>query len=234
MLFRSARAADPAIRLAEDAAVKDVQRGEIHVYGRDETVARVRAEARPGIRVRAHGSGLGVAWISREADLDEAAQALACDVIAFDQRGCLSPRIAMVEGYETRANAFGHAIHRALGHAERRVSRGRLDADERSLATMYVSTLQFAGRVYAEDDHIVGVGMGGAPLLLPPAGRHVHVASARDIAAARSLLAPLLPVVVAAGSDDRAAVLQIVPAHARISALGQMQRPPLDGPVDRR
>jgi hypothetical protein len=40
--------------------------------------------------------------------------------------------------------------------------------------------------------------------------------------------------VVAIGSDDPQAAAAIAPEHARVSPLGRMQLPPLDGPVDRR
>ncbi len=40
--------------------------------------------------------------------------------------------------------------------------------------------------------------------------------------------------IVAVGTDDPAAHGAIAPPHARVSALGEMQRPKFDGPVDRR
>jgi hypothetical protein len=50
---------------------------------------------------------------------------------------------------------------------------------------------------------------------------------------AADALAPMAPYVVAAGSDDVLAAQRLVPS-GRVSSLGQMQHPPLDGPVDRR
>ena len=46
-----------------------IEAGAIHVYGRDETIAAVRAAARPGVVVRGHGAGLGVALVTPAADL---------------------------------------------------------------------------------------------------------------------------------------------------------------------
>ena len=229
-----AAANDPSITLVEDAQVEDAREGELHVYGTDGTIARVQSLTRPGVRVRAHGSGMGVAWISARANLPDAAAALADDVIAFDQRGCLSPRIALVQGPQARADAFGHAVHRALDQAQRKIPRGDLDQDERAAASIYVATLQYAGRVYGSGNHVVGVGTAGAPLLLPPPGRHVHVAAVRDARSAHTLLTPISRAIVAIGTDDRSVVQDLVLPQARVSTLGEMQCPPLDGPVDRR
>jgi hypothetical protein len=49
-----------------------------------------------------------------------------------------------------------------------------------------------------------------------------------------SALSPIARFVVAVGTDDLASLGSMAPAHARRSVLGAMQRPPLDGPVDRR
>ncbi len=112
--------------------------------------------------------------------------------------------------------------------------RGLLHDDERAEAARYGATMAFAGRTLAGEAHLVGLAPLGAPLLVPPPGRHVHVVPVASLADARSLLAELAPVIVAVGTDDAARVKSLAPAHARISALGAMQRPPLDGPVDRR
>jgi hypothetical protein len=229
-----AAAATDAVRLAEDASPMDVARGEIHVYGRDDTIARVRAAARPGVRVRGHGAGMGIAWICAEADPVDAANALASDVVPFDQRGCLSPRIALVCGDDARALAFARALHDALAAWSARVPRGALSADEAEQRARYASTMSFAGRVLAAPEHLVALAPAGAPLAVPPPGRHVHIAHVPDAASAVHLLAPLARFVVVVGAADPRDAAALAPPHARISPLGAMQRPPLDGPVDRR
>src|SRR5262249_12245469 len=82
-----AAARDPRIELAEALDVGEVERGEIHVYGRDETIAAVRGAARDGVRVVGCGAGMGVALVSSRSPLVDAAEALASDVVVFDQRG---------------------------------------------------------------------------------------------------------------------------------------------------
>lgn len=225
---------DPAIVLDEALDVAAVEAGELHVYGHDATIADVRARARPGVRVLGHGSGMGVAWISARADVAASASALAEDVIAFDQRGCLSPRAALVEGPAERADAFAEALHAELERQGALVPRGPLPAAERAASDRYVATMTYACRALVGREHAIGIAPPGAPMVASPAYRHVHVTSCADEAAARALVAPLAPALVAVGSDDEAAARRLAPAWARVSALGRMQRPPLDGPVDLR
>jgi hypothetical protein len=220
------------------------------VYGRDETIAEVRSRARAGVVVRGHGAGLGVAFIAGDADADftevttaadggraaltALAGALATDVVPFDQRGCLSPRVALVEGPPSRAAAFAGALHHGLAVLGSRVPRGALTSDERSEATRWRETLAFAGRVWDGADHAVALAPRGMPLAVPPAGRHVLVAAVASASAARELLAPFARFVVSVGGRDSESLVAIAPTHARRARLGRMQRPPLDGPVDRR
>jgi len=227
-------AGDLAVSLDEELDVADVESGEIHVYGRDETIADVRARARRGVRVRGHGSGMGVAFVSARADLAEAAHGLADDVVVFDQRGCLSPRVAIVEGGEARASAFAEALHAELERLEVIVPRGAVPADERAAADRYVATMTYASRALVGRSHAVGVAPPGAPIILPPPYRHVHVAVCASRDEAKALLAPLARGVVTVGSDDADAARAIAPPWARVAILGRMQRPPLDGPVDQR
>jgi hypothetical protein len=133
---------------------------------------------------------MGIAVITESADLDAAAEALADDVIAFDQRGCLSPRIAFVAA--SSAFAFGEKLHAALTAREQRIPRGELSSSERADAQRYADTLRFAGTLY--EGSIVAIGL----------------------------------------DDPNHSIVPRLPQHARTSALGRMQRPRLDGPVDRR
>ena len=225
---------DPCLSLAPDLDVASIEGGELHVYGRDETIDTLRARAKPRVRVRAHGTGTGVAIVTPSDDLDATARALAADVVAFDQRGCLSPRIVFVLGPAARSSSFATALDDALTRLQRVVPRGRLADDERASAARYESTLAFAGRILRGDGHVIGVAAAEAPLVLPPVGRHVHIVPVDSPPALRLKLAPLASVVVAVGVSELARYAPYVPSHARLSAVGAMQRPPLDGPVDRR
>jgi hypothetical protein len=222
---------DEALAIVDerDPRVSDADR--IDVYGRAETIAEVRGRARPGVSVRAHGPGLGVAVVTRAVDPVDASRALAADVVVFDQRGCLSPRVALVEGDPVRGEAFADSLHASLSDWARRVPRGVLEDEERAEARRWQESLAFAGRVWSGPQHAVGL---GDRLLVPPSGRHVLVVPVPDLPAAARLLAPVAAAIVTVGTDDPGRVRDLAPAHARIAALGRMQRPPLDGPVDRR
>jgi hypothetical protein len=227
-------AGDTAVALVDERDVARIDAGEVHVYGRDDTIASVRARARPGVVVRGHGSGMGLAIVSHGARLDAVADAVALDIVAFDQRGCLSPRLAIVMGSAARAEEFAEALHASLGALGTRIPRGQIGADERADACRWRDTLAFAGRVWDASDHAVALAPEGSPLSVPPAGRNVTVIPVPSPDAVVTALAPVARFVVAVGTDDLAGLGGMAPAHARRSLLGRMQRPPLDGPVDLR
>jgi hypothetical protein len=223
---------DRSLWLDKDLDITSIQRGEIHVYGRDETIQEVIAKSR--VKVVGHGSGMGIAWISRDADIKAAAVALAGDVVAFDQRGCLSPRIALVEGDDARATSFGGALHEALERLDHTIPRGEIPSGERAEAARYVATMTYAGQTLVGSTHVVAIAEAGSPLALPPPYRHVHVASSANVDAAALQIARFSRGIVTVGSDDLDAARRLAPPWARLAKLGWMQRPPLDGPVDRR
>ncbi len=231
-------AGDPAVSIAQGRDVAAVPADRIDVYGRDETIARVRAAARPGVTVRGHGAGLGIAWVAGpEGELAGAACAVAADVVPFDQRGCLSPRVVFVLGTPARGEAFAVALNQGLETLASRVPRGILGPAERGESARWRETLAFAGRVWVGSDHVVALGGPEMPVALPPAGRHVLVVPVDSEASARERLAPIARFVVSVGCDARGSgdpVRAVAPPHARVAPLGRMQHPPLDGPVDRR
>ncbi len=223
--------ADPRVVLAPDLDVASVASGEIHVYGRDETISEVRRAAGPRVIVRGHGAGMGVALVT--GDLARAADALADDVIAFDQRGCLSPRVAFVVA-DRDAAAFGRALFDALEARGRDVPRGSLDASESEEAARWTSTVAYAGTLHRGASCAVGVLEVGATII-PPSGRHVLVRPLATLGDFARELGDDARFVTAIGSDLTLGELRAIsPKHARLSALGAMQRPPLDGPVDLR
>ncbi len=229
------RANDPAIEITDPEDRDLPAAGEVHVYGRDETLDRVRAAASRSVLVRAHGAGMGVAIVDGKDDLEACAARVADDVVLFDQRGCLSPRVAIVLGDSAQADRFVSALAARLGELAVTVPRGMLDDAERREVARYAATVSFAGSLVRGDDFAVGLAP-DSPIVVPPPGRHVHVALAHDERALRSLLAPIERFVVAVGVTDApwGRLFFAAPDRLRISALGQMQRPPLDGPVDLR
>jgi hypothetical protein len=236
-------AGDPAIAITRGKAIPDGAE-RVDVYGRDETIAEVRAGARAGVAVRGHGAGLGVAFVRAADPLDEAASAIAADVVPFDQRGCLSPRVVLAEGPAARGAALAERIDASLAAWSSRVPRGALTADERAEAARWRDAIVFAGRVWDAADHATAhVARSAeastiAPSAVPPAGRHVLVVSAGDgVEAALRSIAPFVVTVGLLAGGARAAtpsIAALVARGARVARLGAMQRPPLDGPVDGR
>ncbi len=222
---------DPSLVLADALELSEVKRGVVHAYGSDASLQQI--EAKLTVPLWAHGSGLGIAWLSARAPLEASARALAEDVVAFDQRGCLSPRLVYVEGSQERAGFLADALFSALGEWESRVPRGLLFPEERAELARLRDELAFLGEFREGRAHAVAVVPQAPPLLLPP-GRHVVVVPVRNVQVAHMHLAPISSHVVACGSDDQAGAREVGPRWARISELGRMQRPPLDGPVDGR
>ncbi|MGH7294209.1 MAG: acyl-CoA reductase, partial [Polyangiaceae bacterium] len=148
-----------------------------------------------------------------------------------DQRGCLSPRLALVLGDAGRGEAFAAELQEALAALGARVPRGTLAPDEHAGAARWRDTVAFAGRLLSGADHAVAVLPSLLPDTIPPPGRHVLVVPVSPAGGAAAAMAPIARHVVAVGSDDPDAA---APAHTRRSALGAMQHPPLDGPVDLR
>ena len=227
----------PDVRLAGRFCGADFRGQELHVYAADETIRTLRASVSPAVRVRAHGHGFGIVWVQTPGET--AARQVAEDVVDFDQRGCLSPRVVFVP--ESAADAFARELADRLEVLATVLPRGPLSDDERQQAVRYRDTLHFAGTLHEGAAHLVGVVAAGAPLLVPPPGRHVHVAAVSSRAEVAAKLGPLARFVTTIGSDvavptalsfDLAASLGA--PQARVAPLGAMQTPPLDGPVDNR
>ena len=207
-------------------------------YGTDSTMDTVRAALPPGVAFHGHGSGLGVAVLElggrSEGSLESLSRDVARDVVLFDQRGCLSPRVVAAVGSETETLRFGEALARSLAAAELLVPRGSLSPEEAAASVRYRDTLYFTGRLLAAGSGLVGIDVALGSVLLPPTGRHVHVVRTNDPVRVFSSIGPAL---VAIGVQDHAACRADLIAsfpRARVCAPGFMQKPRFDGAVDKR
>jgi hypothetical protein len=204
----------------------------VFAYGSDETLERIRRKLPEGVAFRPHGSGFGVAVVSARHAGVEAARALALDVVLFDQRGCLSPRAVAFVGDEEEARAFAASVAEELAAVSERVPLGTLHPDEAASATRFRDAVTYAGLALPAGPGWVGIG--GERLLAAPVGRNLHVLCCDD---PLPLLAPWAAssaaIGIAAEPELDARIQKALPG-ARASALGHMQRPPFDGPVDRR
>jgi hypothetical protein len=214
----------------------------VWAYGTHRALAALRDHLVAGVVLHAHGPGIGVAVVQpgpeSERDVAEQMQAaaskLAQDVVPFDQRGCLSPRLAFVFGGPEAARDLATALAKELAGLQFTVPRGELSSDEAADVAWYRDTWLCAGELYPAGKGFVGLELEAERVLLPPVGRNVHVV---HVTVLERALRPLGPAIVAAGlvgpRELRERLAALLPG-ARVSGLGAMQHPRFDGPVDRR
>ena len=205
-------------------------------YGSDETMDEVAVTLPAGVALHAHGSGFGVAVLGgghSESELSTLLSALAGDIALFDQRGCLSPRVLLVAAEPAFANELASELARALAVLEEHVPRGQFSAAELSAIAQYRDTAHFTGEIFEAGLGFVSVGQTNT-WLLPPTGRNIHVLAVSDALAALTPYRPLLTSCAFAGGPALGEELRRALPGARVCRFGEMQRPPFDGPVDRR
>jgi Acyl-CoA reductase (LuxC) len=206
-------------------------------YGSDDTLSTVRSGLPAGVVLHAHGSGVGVVFVEPSAnapvpELETLAEAVTDDVIVFDQRGCLSPRVVLVAGEPKVVRAFAETLAGALTHAANRVPLGRLDDDEIADRERYRGALLVAGDAFPAAEGVVGVDVAGHAVVVPPAGRNLHVMRAVDLVRSAEALGASVAAVGASGSEAFVERIRSLFPRARLSAPGEMQTPAFDGPVD--
>jgi hypothetical protein len=206
----------------------------VWAYGNDMTLDALRSHLPAGVVLHAHGPGLGIAVLDSPLDVRGAARALAEDVVAFDQRGCLSPRVALVRGDPALGRDFAMALGEMLTDYEHTVPRGELNHQEAADEALFRDTWCYAGDLWPAGEGWVALDVRGERLVVPPVGRNVHVMTAPDLG---RVLLPVARIVAAVGVTGPARLKQEIESllpRARISPLGKMQCPRFDGPVDRR
>jgi Acyl-CoA reductase (LuxC) len=222
--------ADPSIFTADRDDLENLADGELHVYGRTETIEKVRAGAKPGVLVRAHGPGIGIAVVSKKDSIANAADSIARDVVPFDQRGCLSPRIVFVIGDFSRAEDLSERLGASLAVLGEKIPRGALTSDEAAESARFLETMRFVGTASVGRGYAVSL---SKTCVVPPPGRHVHVASIEDLDTFSEIVKPIASYVTAVGTSD-VTIGRFFSHSVRISDFGKMQKPPFDGPVDLR
>jgi hypothetical protein len=203
----------------------------VWAYGSDATLAQVRARLPSGVWFHEHGSGMGAVVLegARASETDLASIAL--DAALFDQQGCLSPRLVCVAGASERARAFAEALAEELSALAHSLPAGAPTPDALAEARRQRDTAAYAFELFDAGSGWVSF---GAECVVPPPGRQLHVFAASDPVAA---LLPYARHLTCIGTNGGAALLQRLARAlpgARLAALGDMQRPPLDGPVDLR
>jgi hypothetical protein len=218
---------------AEQESLNDIlfeQADAVIVYGSDQTVNIIRAQLNATVSFIGHGHGLGAAFIGRAANAEEAAHALALDVAAYDQRGCLSPHVAWVERGGTPPVEFASLVHRELAQLAVTLPRGRMPFDLAGTQLSWRGVGAMRGHLFEGDGYAVSCEEEG-PLRVSPGYRNLQVIALDDAALLPSRLASLgshLKTLGVAGVADVAALARALPPGVapRICALGQMQTPP--------
>lgn len=199
-------------------------------YGSDTTLAELRASLPPGVWFHPHGAGFGAAVVDAASWTSESARAIALDTALFDQQGCLSPRIVVLVGSEDQAGVVAQALATALQELEIELPPGPKSQAELAEARRHRDAAAYAFQLFEAGCGWVSC---ASELVVPPSARSLHVAGAADAVAA---LAPFRShlTCVSANTQTLRHQLQQAFSGSRVVALGEMQRPPLDGPVDRR
>jgi hypothetical protein len=228
----------------------------LFAYGRDETLQSL---SRSGIDVFGFGFGFGIAVVEGEAvvegkavadgaadsgdSLEENLEKLALDVAAFDQRGCMSPRLLVVVGSDANFERVCSKMTAALEAVAHRLPLGHVDEAEQDALAWYRTSL--CGPYEIVPVHAAGRSQGGLaiqrapgeiPSFVSPGGRWLSVHRVLDETHLSEALRPLEPFITSFGSSSERcrSVLRRQFPGARSLPLGGMQSIPLDGPVDLR
>jgi len=216
----------------------------VTAYGSDLSLQELRKQTSIGALFVGHGHGLGVAYVPaaalpNEEEAATVAKALALDICAYDQRGCLSPHSLIVEeGGHVSPREFAQQLFQdGIGPLARELPRGKLPIEVAS------QQLQWRGIAASRNGLLEGDGAalsfeGTAALRLSPGWRNLQVLSCRDREDMLSRVAPLgrhlKNLGVAAFGSEQAELCRALPPELfpRVCAVGRMQTPRLDARMD--
>lgn len=245
---------DPELAVSLDAVVfggGDVEREDVLLgranavvaYGSDATIQTLRSRTPASSAFIAHGNGLGIGFVAREVLRDlasrrEAIDAFALDVAAYDQRGCLSPHVIVVEGDDDQVRSFARDLaEQGLAPLAKRMPRGPLSTNAAAAQLAFRSIAIARGELFEGDGFSTSAEPSG-PVRSSPGFRNVQVVSCVErerFGAIASTFGVHLKVVGVAGDDAcRAAIAKsfVPPVAPRIVRAGTMQTPPFDAVWD--
>jgi len=169
----------------------------VSIYGGDATVRAVRALAPADAEVIPHGHGLGAIYVGRDslgadADLGPLLAGMALDVAAYDQRGCLSPQLVLVErgGAVSPRELARRLSEEGLRSLSTSLPRGPLPVEASTTQVRWRRASEALGELFEGDGYAVAYDDEG-PLRPCPGARNIAVHAARDAAHAAARLAPL-------------------------------------------
>lgn len=130
--------------------------GKVVVYGGADAVRGVRDRVPPEVDLVAYGPKVGVGVLLPDAEAGPAARELARDVCAYEQRGCVSPRVVFAVG--GGRERFARELDSALSEKVKELPAGALEPGEAAAVRALRAGVEF--RRYAAEE---GGGSGAAP-----------------------------------------------------------------------
>jgi acyl-CoA reductase-like NAD-dependent aldehyde dehydrogenase len=231
----------------EDTAASDAllaHADAVSAYGDDATLRALARAARPGCSFIPHGHGISLAYVARSqlmaaTSARDAADRLALDVAAYDQRGCLSPQFAFVEsGGAIEPRAFAELLARvSLPLVAELLPAGALDTSAQAARLQWQAVAAARGELYQAPSHAVSFEGELAPRP-SPGGRLLSIYTSADSAALPAQLARFgahLKCMGVAGSvltraQLAASLREIAPLD--VCRMGEMQTPSFDAYAD--
>jgi hypothetical protein len=223
----------------EPSAAIEALAGEVravHAYGGAEALAAIEAACDGRCAVELHGPGFGIVIASSEVIVAHA-DAIWRDVVVFDQRGCLSPRVVFALGANVGADVVARALLDAGASIARDAPAAPIDARDAASIALALDLAAMSGDVIRAAHGVVATIDAAATekLVLLPARRMLVVYAAADLAAVIARLGGAAALVTCVATEG-ALSSEVTTAFrlARVCSFGRMQRPPFDGPVDLR
>jgi len=196
-------------------------------YGHDETMTELKQAVSPNAVYLAHGHAESIAIIFKDAMNDLSLKNLAYDMLSYDQRGCLSPRLTYIEeggawSPEEFARKFAEDV---LPTIAEQLPRGGLFLGESEEILHQRIVHGFRGRVFNGHDwtvcyterHVVTTALPRFMIMSPFANG----------SALKDYLNPVRSSLVSigvAGVLQDSELLTFIPEKTRVCALGEMQK----------
>lgn len=206
-------------------------------YGGGEAIAGMRSALPAGTELLVYGPRVGVGAVLGGADYEQSADRLARDVCAYEQQGCVSPRLVFVVDGDVRA--FGEKLAGSLDeHTRRRPPPKLSDADATAIRALRAER-EFDGagdsELLASDPDLRWT------ILLDPEPtiegtnlpRVVHLSAAPSVGDLLTALEPLVGHIQAVGYAGEEGVEELAQGAAvlgvsRVAPFGRIAWPPVD------
>ena len=209
----------------------------VSAHGGDHAIGQMRAATSPSTEFVAHGHGLGAIVVLRTAlssHLPALAAAIARDVAAYDQRGCLSPQVVFVEkGGELSPRDLASLVAtQGLAPLASAMPRGALPIEIGAQQVQWRGLASSLHELFEGDGYATSFEQGLA-VRPTPGYRNIAVHpfdAPAELAARLAIYGAHLKVVAVAGDPER--LVLPAPLSPRLCPPGEMQRPPLLAATD--